>query len=204
MNVIFSKTDRLAILFMLFFSLSALAAGDQKAGQTKFETCSGCHSRPGYSNVYPRYNVPKLAGQHAGYTVSALEAYASNDRGHAGMQGNAAGLNPQDMEDIGAYLATFELADNPVEVEGDINAGETKAGSCVACHGEGGNSSDANYPKLAGQYQSYLIKVLQDYKLGKRSNPMMNSIVSALSDEDIENIAAFYASQTKGLDIVNR
>ena len=204
MNPLKIATHSRAILLAVFCSTSAVAAGNQEAGQIKFETCSGCHSRPGYSNVYPRYNVPKLAGQHAAYTVSALKAYASNDRGHPGMQGNASGLNPQDMQDIAAYLATFELADNQVEVKGNIGAGEKKAGSCAGCHGEGGNSSDANYPKLAGQYESYLINVLQDYKSVKRSNPMMNSMVGALSEQDIADIAAFYASQTKGLGVVER
>ncbi len=204
MNLSQIKIYGVTIFLTVLFNAPAVAAGNQKAGQTKFETCSGCHSRPGYSNVYPRYNVPKLAGQHAGYTVSALKAYAGSDRAHPGMQGNAAGLSAEDMDDIAAYLATFELTDNQVEVTGNIGAGENKAASCVGCHGEGGNSSDANYPKLAGQYESYLIKVLQDYKSVKRSNPMMNSMVGALSEQDIADIAAFYASQTKGLGVVER
>lgn len=194
----------LAFAFLAFYATQTLASGDEKVGQTKFETCAGCHSKPGYSNVYPRYNVPKLGGQHAAYTLSALKAYSSSDRSHPSMQGNAAGLSPQDMEDIAAYLASFELADNETEVSGDIEAGEEKTAGCVGCHGEGGNSSNGNYPKLSAQYESYLIKVLQDYRVQKRTNPMMNAMVSALTDEDIENIAAFYASQAKGVGVAER
>ena len=194
----------LAIAILAFSATQSLAGGDEKAGRIKFETCSGCHSKPGYSNVYPRYNVPKLGGQHAAYTLSALKAYSNSDRSHPSMQGNAAGISPQDMEDIAAYLASFELADNETEVSGNIKLGEEKAASCAGCHGEGGNSSDGNYPKLSAQYESYLIKVMQDYRNQNRTNAMMNAMVGALSDEDIENIAAFYASQTKGVGVAER
>jgi len=193
-----------AVLILAFSATQSIAGGDEKAGRIKFETCAGCHSKPGYSNAYPRYNVPKLAGQHAAYTVSALKAYSNNERSHPSMQGNAAGLSPQDFEDIAAYLASFELANNETEVSGDIGAGEEKAASCAGCHGEGGNSLDGNYPKLSAQYESYLVKVLQDYRSQKRTNPMMNAMVGALSDEDIDNIAAFYASQTKGIGVAER
>ncbi len=67
----------------------------------------GCHGSPGYSNVYPSYQVPKLGGQHAEYLVAALKAYAEEQRGHKTMHANAASLSEQDMADIAAYFASF-------------------------------------------------------------------------------------------------
>ncbi len=181
-----------------------VAAEEKPPGEIKFEACSGCHSRPGYANAVPRYQVPKLAGQHAGYLKSSIKAYAKGDRTHATMVGNAVSISDQDIGDIVAYLESFDLVKSNENYSGDPLIGKEKSASCIGCHGEGGDSSDGNFPKLSGQYQSYLIVALQDYKLGKRNNPMMNAMVASLSDDDIENIAAYYASQKKGLGVVER
>lgn len=186
------------------FSGSLIAEETVDPGETKFETCSGCHSRAGYANAVPRYQVPKLGGQHAAYLKSSLKAYASGERRHGSMEGNAAGLNDQDIEEIAAYLSQFEDVDNDDNFTGDPVAGKEKAETCAGCHGEGGVSSDENFPKLAGQYESYLVEALRGYKSGSRNNPMMTGMVSGLSDEDIENIAAYYASQKTGLGIIER
>ena len=180
------------------------AEGDAAAGSIKFETCAGCHARPGYANAYPRYHVPKLAGQQQNYIIASLKSYADNDRKHGTMDGNAASLTPQDEEDIAAYLAQFELVANNPTITGNTEAGKEKAASCTACHGEAGDSADPNFPRLAGQYESYLVKALQDYKSGARNNPMMTGMASGLSEEDILDISAYYASQEKGLGTVER
>ncbi len=70
--------------------------------------------------------------------------------------------------------------------------------SCQACHGPDGNSPVPTFPILAGQHRDYLLQTLRDYKSGARANPIMKAIVDPLSDEDMEDLAAFYASQ-KGL-----
>ena len=81
------------------------AAGDAEAGRLKANTCMGCHGIPAYNNVYPTYRVPKLGGQSAVYIASALHAYKSGERPHKTMQGQAASLSDQDIDDIAAYLA---------------------------------------------------------------------------------------------------
>ena len=86
----------------------AQAAGDAGAGEHKAQTCMGCHGTPGYSNVYPTYQVPKLGGQHAEYIVAALKAYAGKQRSHLTMHANAESLSDQDMADIAAYFASSE------------------------------------------------------------------------------------------------
>lgn len=78
----------------------------------------------------------------------------------------------------------------------DTKAGEAKAKEvCQACHGLDGNSQAPDYPKLGGQQPDYLAKALRDYKSGLRKNPIMAGFAGSLSDKDIENVAAYYASQ---------
>ncbi len=66
---------------------------------------------------------------------------------------------------------------------------------CAACHGADGNSTNPLWPKLAGQHAAYLVKQLKDFKSGARKDPMMGPMASPLSEADMENLAAFYASQ---------
>jgi len=84
----------------------ANAAGDAEAGAKKAHTCLGCHGVEHYVNTYPTYKVPRVAGQHEAYIVSALQAYRSKARGHLTMQANAANLTDQDIADIAAYFAS--------------------------------------------------------------------------------------------------
>lgn len=81
---------------------------------------------------------------------------------------------------------------------GDPVAGKKKIAICKVCHGEDGNSTNSNFPKLAGQYGNYILKQLIDFKSGSRKDPMMSAMVqSAGSDQDLLDIAAYYASQEK-------
>ena len=87
--------------------------------------------------------------------------------------------------------ATTQLA----FAQGSAAAGQAKAALCATCHGAEGNSELAINPKLAGQNAAYIIKQLKDYKAGVRSNPTMSAMVLNLSEEDMEDIAAWYSSQ---------
>jgi len=79
---------------------------------------------------------------------------------------------------------------------GDPEAGLSKSATCAACHGTTGQSDIApTNPILAGQYESYLINALQAYRSGERQNAIMQGFASQLSDEDIEDLAAFFSSQ---------
>ena len=78
----------------------------------------------------------------------------------------------------------------------DLQAGQAKAKEvCQACHGMDGNSQSPDYPKIGGQYPDYLAKALRDYKSGARKNAIMAGFAGSLSKQDIENVAAYYASQ---------
>jgi cytochrome c553 len=79
---------------------------------------------------------------------------------------------------------------------GDAAAGKNKSAVCAACHGPEGNTPiDANTPKLAGQHQDYLAKVMRDYRSGARANAVMAAQVANLKDQDIDDLAAYFASQ---------
>jgi len=85
------------------------------------------------------------------------------------------------------------LGANPARA-GDIEAGKAKAAVCVACHGVAGISPNPQWPNLAGQKDQYLIIAMKAYRDGERNNPIMAPLARNLSDEDIENLAAYYAS----------
>ncbi|MFD1216694.1 MULTISPECIES: c-type cytochrome [Microbulbifer] len=78
---------------------------------------------------------------------------------------------------------------------GDASAGQTKAAACAACHGPDGNSPAPTFPKIAGLGEKYLHKQLQDIKSGAREVPEMVGQLDNMSDQDLEDIAAFFASQ---------
>lgn len=78
---------------------------------------------------------------------------------------------------------------------GDASAGQAKAAVCGACHGLDGNSADAQYPKLAGQSEQYIVRQLTDFKSGKRQNPIMLGMATPLSTQDMHDIGAWFASQ---------
>lgn len=83
----------------------------------------------------------------------------------------------------------------PSALAGDPAAGKAKAASCVACHGADGNSSIPSNPRLAGQHADYLERALLDYRSGARKNPIMAGFAANLSDQDIADLAAWFASQ---------
>ncbi len=82
-----------------------------------------------------------------------------------------------------------------LHAEGNINAGKHKAESCASCHGDNGNSLVATFPKLAQQHSSYLKRQLHEFKDGSRNDPMMSAMALPLTDEDIADISAYYATQ---------
>ena len=86
------------------------------------------------------------------------------------------------------------LAVSNVAIAGDAAAGKAKTGTCAGCHGPKGVSMIPTNPNLAGQHEAYLTAQLKAFRAGTRANPTMNAMAKALSDADIENIAAYYSS----------
>lgn len=96
--------------------------------------------------------------------------------------------------------AALLLATSVAIAKGDAEAGKAKSTVCQACHGADGNGTgDGQYPRIAGQYADYLAKALMDYKTGARANPIMAGFAGTLSEEDIANLAEYYAQQKSPL-----
>jgi len=77
---------------------------------------------------------------------------------------------------------------------GDAEAGKTKSATCAGCHGSAGVSSNPMWPNLAGQKEGYLVKQLKAFREGARTDPLMSPMAIPLTDEDIDNLAAFFSS----------
>ena len=95
-----------------------------------------------------------------------------------------------------AAVVLLVLVSAQVLAKGDPAAGEAKSAICAACHGVDGNSMVATWPKLAGQHEPYLARQIRLIKSGARPVPEMAGIVPGLSDQDIDDLAAFFASKT--------
>ncbi len=78
---------------------------------------------------------------------------------------------------------------------GDATAGKQKAQVCASCHGPNGLSPTPNFPIIAGQYRDYIVRALKDYKSGARDNAIMKGFAANLSEQDMEDLAAWFSSQ---------
>jgi cytochrome c553 len=99
-----------------------------------------------------------------------------------------------------SFGIALALASAPLLASGDPANGKTKAATCVACHGADGNAVDPQYPRLAGQYYEYIQQALHEYKDGRRNNPIMKGFAGTLSDQDIEDLSAYFSSMPTKLD----
>ncbi len=94
-----------------------------------------------------------------------------------------------------SLLVSFLSA--PVQAKGDLAAGKAKATACASCHGSDGIATIPGYPSLAGQNEQYLVMAMEEYKSGERTGPLatiMRLQMQTLDEQDIENLAAYYAS----------
>lgn len=177
------------------------AEGDPQAGQAKAAACAACHGPDGNS---PSGQWPKLAGQHPRYTVQQLQAFKSGERENPVMQGMAAGLSEQDMEDIAAYYAQQDIrigsADPALVERGEAlyRAGDADNGTppCMACHGPAGlGNGPALYPRISGQHAEYIARALRDYRDGRRGDSpkaeMMSEVAASLTDEQIRAVSSY-------------
>lgn len=101
------------------------------------------------------------------------------------------------VKKIAIVVLSCFLAVSSIYAEGDIIAGKAKSQTCMACHGSDGNSLNNEWPNLAGQHATYLYKQMQDFKKGEqggRYNTVMTPLMLSLSDQDMQDIAAYYAS----------
>ena len=103
------------------------------------------------------------------------------------------------MRILSSLTAALLLVHGSVQAAGDIDAGKAKPAPCAACHGADGNSPTTAFPILAGQYQDYLMRAMEDYQTGKRNNPIMTGFAAPLTEQDRADLAAYFSSQKSSL-----
>jgi len=195
---------RLPCLALLLWCAGAVDVAAQDTPFTFGETagCFSCHAVDPASLAAPRYPPPKIAGQRADYLASAIRDYREGRRSHYLMNSPASEFAEDEIEPLTAYIAgiTADQLPHRVKPEPDpaaVARGEQlAAASCVRCHPRNGGGGRSGTPSLNGQYAAYLLVTLQDYRLGVRHNPAMLKVTSALSDDEMADLAAFYASLT--------
>jgi len=167
-------------------------------------TCAGCHGTTGISSIK---DVPHLTGQRPGYLYLELRAYQSGARGDSTMGAVVKNLNDNALVKVAAYYASLDPA-QPTPTTGGKSApsqvdpaqsGKVASAACAGCHGDAGVSKMPGTPSLVGLDPKYLVAAMKAYKSGTRKNDVMKSMVSALSDSDLSNIALYYALQKPGV-----
>ncbi len=202
---------KLCFMVCLSFGLTGttLAQGDAQAGKEKSAVCAACHGADGNSAIPMN---PKLAGQHENYLVKQLKEFklaaqsgGEEGRNNAVMNGMAAPLSEQDMQDLAAYFAEQKpklgtTPESAVEAGqalyrgGDVDRG---LAACVACHGPRGNGMElAGFPDISGQHPEYIVAQLKAFQAEQRHNDMngmMRDIAMKLTDDEMQTLADYLA-----------
>jgi cytochrome c553 len=95
-----------------------------------------------------------------------------------------------------ATVSAFLVAAGHSFAGGDAAEGKQKSAACAVCHGADGNSATPDFPRIAGQQPDYILHSLSAYKSGARKDPVMGAMAAALSKQDMEDLAAYFSSQT--------
>jgi len=111
-------------------------------------------------------------------------------------------LTPRSLVKLVLLVASSMMLSTGAYAAGDAKAGEAASATCAACHGADGNSTIPTNPKLAGQYESYLVQALKSYRSGERQSAIMSGFASGLSDQQIADLAAYFSSQKSSLQTV--
>jgi len=160
-------------------------------GKALASACAKCHGEDG-NTATP--GMPSVAGQQPHYLVVAVHEYLNGVRTTDPMHSLLRRLSKLDVESVALYFASQTPAQRSAPAFGNPTAGEPLTAVCGGCHGSHGVSSDAATPNLAGQDPQYLVNAIKSYRKTRRHEGM-ETYVDDLSQQDIENIAAFYAVQ---------
>jgi cytochrome c553 len=162
-------------------------------------SCARCH---GVNGISTTKGVPHLAGQRPAYLHLELRAYQSGARGDKAMDGAVRFLSDDALIKVAAYYASLEPAPPSatsapkVSAKPDpVAAGKAAAAGCAGCHGERGITKTPGMPSLVGLDPKYLVAAMNGYKSGQRKNDMMKSLLAAIGEADLKNIALYYALQ---------
>ena len=185
----------LVIAVGLSAGAARLETQDVEAGRKKAEVCAACHGADG-NPQQPRY--PILAGQTARYLYLQTRDFKEGRRTEPLMTPFLTDLSQEDMLDLASFFAVQKarpaafIPDEAKVERGKKTAAETL---CTMCH-LGGFMGQNEIPRVAGQYYEYIVKQMQDFKSGRRTNDAgtMTSVSKTLSDADIDDLAHFLAA----------
>lgn len=185
----------------------AIAAGGAEGGGVGMK-CMACHGLDGKGAATGA--IPRLAGLPRGYLREQLDAFMNGERSNAIMAPIALRLNEDERDAVASYYASLDTdaastgSFDPALVQrgGALAAtgersGATPVTACTSCHMDDGSGASAGVPQLAGQHASYIEAQLIDWQNGLRRSDalgVMKDIAMELSPEDIEAVAAYYAS----------
>ena len=189
-------------LALFIAAAPVMAAGNAQAGKAKAQVCFSCHGSNGAAPANPAW--PKIAGQHEKYLVKQLVDFkVAKTRKDPAMAGQVASLSDADMANISAFFAAQTpkpggAAKDKVALGQRIYAGgNEKSGvsACAACHSpSGAGNPAANFPRLSSQNAAYIVKALNDFAKGTRSNDagsMMRTIAERMTDAEKSAVASY-------------
>jgi len=178
--------------------------GDAETGKTLADAaCAKCH---GMDGVLAHSGAPFIAGLEQDYLIRSLLAYADGSRKHDKMKAIVDKLGPEKLADVSAYYAQLETpwrgavrsvkSKRTLQDKKVIAAGKKLAARCNSCHGAEGNAARSDVvPRLAGMSTEYFIPALESYFSGKRQHGIMKLFKKSTSPQDINNLAAYYATR---------
>ena len=187
----------LVILASLLLPISGSASEITEAG-----VCAACHGADG-NGANPMW--PKLAGQHAAYLASQLEAFRSGQRVDPLMTPQSTGLSDEDIQGYANFFAMQALQVGAVPDDEDLVAqgerlyrgGSAATGlpACIACHGPNGRGNPAaGFAAIGGQHSAYVGKALREYAAGTRTTDpesMMRNVAAILTEREIQAVSAY-------------
>lgn len=176
---------------------TAQVSADPNAGKVIAQSkCVGCHGLDGKG---ANDDIPNIGAQVETYLVAALNAYKEGKREHAALKDIASQMSDKDIKNVAAYYSGLPaIKGEPVPMQDIAEKGEAAAAVCASCHGEGGNSTTAGIPNLAGQQPVYFISAIKAYLDGGRhmASKEKQGMLNALNQVDIQAMALYFASQT--------
>jgi cytochrome c553 len=154
--------------------------------------CVKCHGETG--NASGR-GMPSLVAQSPEYFVTSMMAYLDGSRSHNLMKRLVGNLDEETIRKMGVFYAVQEPLKTEAQGEGDANVGRRLSEACESCHGGDGNTTNPSMPTLAGQDARYFIKAMEHYQDGRRQHQQMFEAVKGLSEQEVNDLATYYAAE---------
>jgi cytochrome c553 len=171
---------------------TSTVAIDHKSAADAAATCAACH---GANGIATNEAWPNLAGQNAAYIARSLGSFKTGARTNETMAPMAQTVDDGNVATLAAYFSGLPCRSaGSGHGKGNAAQGKIVAQQCITCHGTGGRPVNVAWPSLAGQNPAYLEATLTAFKQGQRANTYMTPAASALSPQDIANVAAYFAA----------